>query len=479
MRTDSLSSPQPAVAATPPRRALPKGWWRRLRLTAQLLFLGLLLLPLAGVPWFTGTFVSSRFVGFELTDPFAAAQVLVAGGALAGGALLVLLLYLLLGRAFCSWVCPLGTLLEWLDHLPMERIARRSSLRRGVRWALALGLLGAAALLGIALFEWISPQATLMRMLLFGAGAEALILALVISLDLFVLRRGWCRSVCPAGAAFSLLGRVALLRVGHDREACNRCANCVQACPMDGRQTLLETVSGRGPASSDPWVCTNCGLCIDACDRGALRFQPAWAIGTPVAEAPKRSRLSGYDRRQALTLLGGAVAVAGLSVARPLLAAPEERPLLRPPGALPEAAFLGLCLRCGQCAQACPRGSIKLGHIQHGLSLGTPYIEARENACDLCRECVPPCPTGALTLEPEAPIRMGTAVIDTDRCLTYRGDVCRSCFVACPLQGTAIVLEGAIRPAVNPELCTGCGLCEQHCIMEPAAIVVRPVNEHA
>jgi len=451
--------------------------WRGLRLSSQALFLGLLLLPLAGIPWFAGTYVSSALVGIRLTDPYGAAQVLAAGGGLASGALVVLLTYLVLGRAFCAWVCPLGTVLEWVARLPHKRLVR-GALPRSTRFLVALGLLGLSALLGISLFEWISPQATLMRSMLFGVGAEGLIIVAVLGFDLFVLRRGWCRSLCPAGAAYSVLGRFALLRVGHDRKACNRCGECIKACPMNGKDTLLETVSGHGVASADPWTCANCGLCVDACERGALAFRPAWALAQPAGEAQAGTNL---DRRQAVVLFGGALAVATLSATRPLLAAPEERPLLRPPGALPEAAFLGLCLRCGQCAQACPREAIQLGHLAHGLSLGTPYIAARERACDLCLSdggprCVDACPTGALTLVPEAPVRMGTAVIDTDQCLAYHGDLCRTCFVACPLQGTALFLAGALRPTVDPAVCTGCGLCEEHCILEPSAITVRPTN---
>ncbi len=469
-------------------KALKAIGWRRLRLATQALFLVLLLLPLAGVPWFTGTFVTSKLIGIRLTDPFATAQVLVTGGALASGFLVILLTYLLLGRAFCSWVCPMGTVLEWLDRVPLKR-ALRKGLPAWIRWLVAFLLLGLSALFGISLFEWMSPQATFMRSLLFGAGVELMIVVAVVGFELFVLRRGWCRSLCPAGAAFSLLGRVGVLRVRHDREACNRCGECIKACPMDGKVTLLETIAGRGVASSDPWTCSNCGICIDICPNDALTFAPAWSIKGPALGAKGSSpapanRLQVVDRRQAVTVFGGAVAVAALSAARPLLAAPEERSLLRPPGALPEAAFLGLCLRCGQCVQACPRDAIHLGHLEHGLSLGTPYISPRERACDLCETkdgpaCVAACPTGALTLASQAPVRMGTATIDTERCLAYHGDVCRSCFVACPLQGKALFLEGALRPTIDPTVCTGCGLCEEHCIIEPAAITITPINEHA
>lgn len=463
--------------------------WRRLRLATQALFWALFLAPLTGFPWFRGTYVGSRLAGLPLTDPYGAAQVAVAGGLrLAGAALLglglVALAYLLLGRAFCAWVCPLGSLLELADRaaerlLPTGKPERRAAWPRWIRWAVAIGVLALTALTGQALFEWVSPQATLMRSLLFGLGMQLLIVAAVLVFDLVVLRRGWCRSLCPAGALYSLLGRFAVLRVGHDRSACDRCGACLHACPWDGRETLLETVARRGRAEANPWACANCGDCIDACPKGALRFTPAWKV----APAERPVRQPQFSRRQAIGLMGGAVAAAGLSVARPMLAAPAERRLLRPPGALPEAAFLGLCLRCGQCVQACPREAIRLAGLEGGLGLGTPYIVPRQKACDLCGAdgpaCVAVCPTGALTLEPGAPVRMGVAEVDTDRCLAHLGDICRTCFVACPLQGSALYLEGALRPAVDPAVCTGCGLCAEHCIVEPAAIVIRPVNEHA
>ncbi|MFB5084229.1 4Fe-4S dicluster domain-containing protein [Symbiobacterium thermophilum] len=460
--------------------------WRRLRLATQLLFWALLLLPLAGFPWFRGTYVSSRFLGLPLTDSFAAAQVLAAGGrwlagAAALGLVLVILLYLIFGRAFCAWVCPLGSLMEGVDWigarlLPNRWPARRAAWPRWSRWAVALLLLLLSAATGQALFEWLSPQATLMRSLLFGLGLQLTLVALALLFDLFVLRRGWCRSVCPAGALYSLLGRGALLRVGHDRATCDRCGRCIQVCPMNGRETLLETVAGRGPAQADPWVCSNCGDCIDACPHHSLGFVPVWRV----QKAEKPARTAGEDRRRALGILGGAVLAAGISVARPMLAAPAGRRLLRPPGALPEPFFLGLCLRCGQCAQACPRSAIRIARWEHGLSTGTPYIAARETACDLCGgqapACAAVCPTQALHLEPGEPVRMGTAVIDATRCLAHMGDICRSCFNACPLRGRAIVLEGALRPVVDPALCTGCGLCEEHCLVEPAAIHVEPLN---
>lgn len=75
---------------------------------------------------------------------------------------------------------------------------------------------------------------------------------------------------------------------------------------------------------------------------------------------------------------------------------------LRPPGALLEQKFLASCIKCGQCVQVCPVEAIKLADLDEGFGVGSPYIDARAQACDFScdgLQCVLACPTGALTHE--------------------------------------------------------------------------------
>lgn len=170
--------------------------------------------------------------------------------------------------------------------------------------------------------------------------------------------------------------------------------------------------------------------------------------------------------------------------------------LLRPPGALDEFDFLVACTRCDKCLQACPQGSIFRAGPQAILAAGTPVIEPRHMPCFLCTElpCVTACPEGALVwprrkaagqaLDGPPAVKMGTAHVKPNRCLTYENEgrpaqPCRICVDRCPYPGVAIRMgepaaDGMAHPVVVEEFCTGCGLCSFGCPTPEPAIVVLP-----
>ncbi|MBI5247608.1 MAG: 4Fe-4S dicluster domain-containing protein [Elusimicrobia bacterium] len=145
-----------------------------------------------------------------------------------------------------------------------------------------------------------------------------------------------------------------------------------------------------------------------------------------------------------------------------------RRGLLRPPGAVEEREFLARCIRCQRCAEACETDAIRFAPRAAGRTSHTPYILAEISACDLCLACGKACPTGALQpLSNMADARMGTAVVDKRLCVSHNGTgVCGACFTICPLKGKAITQGAHNAPTVNDELCVGCGLCEEACIVK-------------
>jgi ferredoxin-type protein NapG len=162
---------------------------------------------------------------------------------------------------------------------------------------------------------------------------------------------------------------------------------------------------------------------------------------------------------------------------------------LRPPGALPEEDFLGACIRCGLCVRDCPYDTLSLAKPESPVATGTPYFTARRIPCEMCEDipCIKACPTGALDhgLTDINKSKMGVAVlIDHETCLNFLGLRCDVCYRVCPVIDKAITLEmqsnqrtgrhAMFLPTVHSEHCTGCGKCEQGCVLPEAAIRVLP-----
>jgi ferredoxin-type protein NapH len=223
----------------------------------------------------TGNLSASRVLRtVPLADPDAALQLLAAGGTLGAtvllGAAIVLLFYLVVGgRAFCGWVCPIN---------PVTDLARWLKRRRGTRgglgvarrtryWIGALALF-LSAVMGLAAFEAVSPIGMVHRELIFAPGLGLLAAAGILGLDL-VLRHGWCGSLCPLGAFWSVVGRWSLVRVGFEEARCDRCGECTPVCP-EPQVIRFSEMSKRG--FIDSGNCLNCGRCLEICPRDAYRF---------------------------------------------------------------------------------------------------------------------------------------------------------------------------------------------------------------
>lgn len=157
---------------------------------------------------------------------------------------------------------------------------------------------------------------------------------------------------------------------------------------------------------------------------------------------------------------------------------PKPKPLLRPPGALPEAAFVETCQRCGVCGDVCPANAIVyLNQEEEGLN-GTPCIRPSQQPCVVCDDlsCMAECPSGALQNIPVDQIRIGLAVVSEGTCVRSKGEDCTACVDLCPLGSEAICLDDQKKVAVLNG-CIGCGVCEHVCPTLPKAIVIERRDE--
>jgi MauM/NapG family ferredoxin protein len=496
--------------------------WRWIRPAAQILILALFLYLLIGNRVGAATFLPGDL--FFHLNPLTGLSAMLAEKRFIAPMLLGLLtigLTLALGRAWCSWICPLGTLLDWTSLRRFRNAPGHPSQWRQVKYLTLLAVL-LGALLGTLSLLILDPITILFRTLTSGIfpglnwlvthtetylyhynafqgflegfedfmrgtllpAAEsyfipsiALVVIFVGILALNAIRpRFWCRYVCPLGGLLGLVSRVSLLRRTVDQEKCNSCRRCARECPMNA-------IDSEKAYASDPAECTLCLKCVESC--------PAHAIAVRQQTQPAKPELEGLTRRQVLGSFG--IMLAGVALLRlaPLLRGTEQR-RLRPPGTS-EDDVMRKCIRCGVCVNICPTRAIHPSGT--GLDydgIWTPMLVPRLGYCDyICNRCGEVCPTGAipkLSLPEKQQTVIGKAEIDEDRCVPWSQNVnCIVCQEMCPLAEKAIELDDVTvtnsegleivvrRPVVIRSRCIGCGLCEHRCpVKGEAAIRVYP-----
>jgi polyferredoxin len=474
---------------------------KALQITALLFFLFLLVAARSGFPTPALANLPMRL------DPLLAISNLLSARAWLPGlalALPVLVLTVVFGRAWCGWLCPLGTV---FDLFPKRKITRRNpgpgapESWRKIKYILLIAALGLACLGALGLFTpgslallsldpltilyrsltasiwpsldwavtsleaaayqlpflsgavstldaWLRPGVFPLDPLIYRLGwLYAGLLAGLILLDQ-IAPRFWCRYLCPLGGLLGWISRIALFQrqVSPD---CKDCGLCSFSCPTG-------TIDPEQDYASDPAECTMCLDCLPACPRSTIKIQGNLWSGRKPRHSPDSEGWGPLvTRRQFLATLG--ISAAALIVARAPVA-PKTRPpfRLRPPGAL-EDDLMSRCLRCGVCMRACPTNALQPALTEAGVEgLWTPVLIPRLGYCDYaCNACGQVCPVQAiplLGLDEKRTQVIGKAYIDQNRCLAWSDHTdCIVCEEMCPLPDKAIYLEEASFATVDGE----------------------------
>jgi len=504
------------------------------------LFLGLLIFTALRPTPGAGTDIHMRApvrLFFEW-DPLVAITNALASHALYRGllwSLVILIPTLFLGRFFCGWICPMGTLQHWIGGWKSEakRGKQRIESNRYKRWqtvkyvvliaglvaaycgSMAIGWLDPFSLLvrslGLALLPgfnfavraflapmehshigWIKVSATavhsgLQMVLLdfrqthFAQGVFLGILFIVILAASLRVTRFWCRSICPLGALLGVASRFSILGLHKDAESCNRCNKCLMNCQ-----------GGDDPIGGVPWhksECLMCMNCVSSCPHSSLKFR----------FFRKEAEVASPDlgRRRTLTgIAAGAAAVPLMRASTGMGKSRHER-LLRPPGSLDEPEFLSRCIRCGECMKACPNNALHPTLEQAGLEgLWSPTLAPRIGYCEpSCVQCSEVCPTGAIwqitpkekgwvvgaATEQSQPVRLGLAFYDRGRCLPWgMATDCIVCEEWCPVSPKAIYVQDAqvIDSAGNTKTVKQPRVDPSRCVGCGACEYACPLQEH-
>ncbi|HNT36574.1 MAG TPA: 4Fe-4S binding protein, partial [bacterium] len=402
-------------------------------------------------------------------------------------------LALILGRGFCGWVCPMGTLVDILDRFitPRNRYLNDLPLQTGVRPSpevlrnpkvkyLFLTAFATAILFGVQWVHLLDPIPLLSRLIATGilpqfewltrfvfnvfyktAGIRvvsepvfALLrnhvlsfkqpyyewhwLSLLIVVGIALLsrfgRRTWCRVLCPLGGLLSLCSRFAPLRVTCG-DACIHCGKCARECKMGA--IAPESAEEPFVPQINRHECILCTTCWNICPARTLK--PQFAFKTTdqnVGVDLRRRHIIG-------SMLVGGIA-APLTALKPLRGSETTVRAIRPPGAINESEFLALCIRCGACMKVCPQNALHPSLLNAGIQgLFTPELIPRLGYCHYrCNLCGVVCPTGAiqrLHQETKQRLSIGLAQFRKDRCLPYaQAKNCLVCEEHCPVGEKAI-----------------------------------------
>ncbi len=457
---------------------------------------------------------------FLRLDPLVALIAMIASRAFIATmiwAVAIIILTVIIGRFFCGYICPLGTFIDIVNYLFFRKHYKQETLKpkpnRNIKYFILIGVI-AASLLGANLLHFFSPMAItprvftlvifppilwfsnfvidLFRPILFTMGMDSIVhftfhklyftgtvttflLIGVIIVANYWRKRFWCRYICPTGALISIFSRFGIFKRTASSQMCNICQDCISSCDMRAIEA--------DPAKIILSECTLCGNCVDACNSNgvSIKMLPSTLTGNSTRLNVKRRQ---FIYSAAAGIIGASAIKAGLHNKKNI-----NGRYIRPPGSIPEKDFLARCIRCGECMKVCKTNGLQPTNLEAGFdALWTPHLVPRTGPCeDKCNMCGRVCPTQAirsLPVDEKLFVKIGTAVIDRDRCIAWeQNKLCLICDEICPYDAIEFKVVTTFtgpfkRPFVVEEKCTGCGWCENKCpVLGRGAIEVYSIGE--
>jgi ferredoxin len=432
------------------------------------------------------------------------------------GSLFILLLTLLFGRVYCSFLCPLGTLQDLFTGL-RTRIWRKKRLKFMRPQPLAQYILLAATVIplffgSLFVLNLLDPYSfsgkiftNLFRPAVYGANnllvlllkqfnnfsvypvelkyvaAPSLLFSSALFIGIMLLSffkgRWYCNAICPVGTVLGVLSRYSVFRIRISDAECTSCGLCIRSCKAGCIEMKTKNV--------DFSRCVACYNCFRSCENDGFTYAFSWK---------RRSADGDPSRRRFLKqTAAGMTGIAGLMASDSLFAqekpkeeAPKVGPVT-PPGSLSIWNFTSACTACHLCVSACPTRVLQPAFFEYGLSgVFMPKMNYEASYCNFdCLVCTEVCPTEAirpLTLEEKHRVQIGVSKLIKNICVVVeKKTACGACSEHCPTKAVEMVpYLGTLKiPEIDEKLCVGCGACEHACPTKPIrAIYVEPRRYH-
>ena len=435
----------------------------------------------------------------------------------------LIVLTLVLGRIYCSVLCPMGVyqdVVSWLSKKTAKKKKRfrfspaRNLLRWGVLAVTVIAFFsGITAVLGL-----LDPYSAFGRMVthvfkpVYMAGNNMLesifsrfdnytfyqvdasllgVSSFIISLTTFLLinflawkyGRAWCNTMCPVGTLLGFVSRFSLFKIRINENKCTHCMICGTKCKASCIDSKSQQI--------DYTRCVDCFDCLDSCKEGALVYSlPSGAlkkqseVPTSASDASKRRFLIAGLTTAAATPELMAQAQNVLATATGKKSDRRQTPIT-PPGSISLAHFQANCTSCHLCVSKCPSHVLKPAFMEYGLEgIMQPTVYFEKGFCNFdCTVCGDVCPNGAikpLTIEQKHLTQMGKVTFIEENCIVYtEGTSCGACSEHCPTQALSMIpyKDGLTIPHVDTNICVGCGGCEYVCPARPFRAVFIEGNE--
>lgn len=428
------------------------------------------------------------------------------------GFIIVILLTLLSGRTYCSFLCPLGIGQDIFSRIGgrIRKKFRRYGFKKPhtiIRYTLLAASLVVTMIWGLYLVTLLDPYSIFGRfMTYFGKPAVLVInnfvaailhkadiytfdhitikgfspLAYSIPAAFFLLigsmslakGRLYCNMICPLGTLLGLFSKVSLVRINFIESKCTRCGRCSIGCKSSCIDFLQYHV--------DVSRCVDCFNCIHNCPDKAITYSLVKLKkkneAPQAVDTDKRKFIAG----SLLLLLGLPQLLRGQAKQTPV---PKKESTIKenktspvcPPGAGSISDLNKECTACSLCITICPNKVLQPSWLEYGiLGMMQPVMNYHKGFCAYdCTKCTDICPTYALrplVLEAKKLTQLGKVNFIKDNCIVKtEKTACGACSEACPTKAVYMIpYEGNLLiPETNNEICIGCGHCEFACPVSP------------